>query len=513
MDEDALLNRLVDMFASHYYSQEDAARVLEQAGYATRRHPAWSSATNFWQSAIWQLHRGATRDGIHGLLAHAGEDWPGSRQLREIAADYRAAYPPEADTEAEAPPTAGSRPSGQDKAPLEQTRIVVEPPRPAPDPPTGESASATYPTITVYGGDQHDEFERAVRAHVPETELLYAAHQQAAFRVVLPDGTNGETVRRRVAEELGASTGGVEVTYDEHPFRPYALRRLVAHGPDNQSFELRNVPATSPVSDIAYAVLQNYAPESVRDGQGRYMRTTVHRINADGTSTPLDPSEPLHGQVQDGDELRVATEANAGSWREAILRARSQIMRYAREHPNFQIIDTDDPELPTFYVFEFEANGFGPPEDDDGPIRPTLVSLHRVQLVLPATYPNNAPIAVWQTEIFHPNVLPEPRGLTPKGFVCLGALLDAYRPNLDLGGLCAMLVAMAGYHVYDALEPSVQDGEGYLNRRAAAWARSDAGRELIAARGGKLQRETGAEREPAVIRFEVVDADGWGAWE
>ncbi|MCE3289752.1 MAG: hypothetical protein K0R83_1764, partial [Caulobacter sp.] len=63
------------------------------------------------------------------------------------------------------------------------------------------------------------------------------------------------------------------------------------------------------------------------------------------------------------------------------------------------------------------------------------------------------------------------------GFACLGALGDAYRPGLDFGELCMLLLDIASYQNYDLLE-------GY-NSAAREWAMSEEGMRDIAARGGK----------------------------
>ena len=65
-------------------------------------------------------------------------------------------------------------------------------------------------------------------------------------------------------------------------------------------------------------------------------------------------------------------------------------------------------------------------------------------------------------------MLAAPVGIAPRGFACLGALTDAYRPDMDFGQLCQMLVDMAGYRQYETREVQEDDGEGYLNRDGRA---------------------------------------------
>ena len=75
--------------------------------------------------------------------------------------------------------------------------------------------------------------------------------------------------------------------------------------------------------------------------------------------------------------------------------------------------------------------------------------------------------------IFHPNVH---RGT---GKVCLGVLADRYRPGLDFGLLCQMLVDVASFRNYVVTE-------GY-NVEACRWAASEAGQATIVAGGGRRE--------------------------
>jgi hypothetical protein len=56
-------------------------------------------------------------------------------------------------------------------------------------------------------------------------------------------------------------------------------------------------------------------------------------------------------------------------------------------------------------------------------------------------------------------------------------LAESYRPTLDFGQLCQLLVDMAGYRTYEIRDP--------FNPIAAAWALTDEGRAMIADIGGK----------------------------
>jgi len=79
----------------------------------------------------------------------------------------------------------------------------------------------------------------------------------------------------------------------------------VIRGTDNRRFELRNVPSTTVLSEIARAVLQNYTDDSTRAQRGR-VQTRLYLVRDDGRVDPLDPALTLSAAgIQDGDELRL----------------------------------------------------------------------------------------------------------------------------------------------------------------------------------------------------------------
>jgi len=209
-----------------------------------------------------------------------------------------------------------------------------------------------------------------------------------------------------------------------------------------------------------------------RTGSGR--RVAIDRINEDGSMERLEHDQTLHdANIQEDDTLSVAPEATAGAIhpqlrQEALARARSQIMAYAQAHPGFQV-SANSHQVPTDYVLKFNAPGFSPPLELGG--EPRSIDEHEVYLALPGAFPMTAPEAFWQTLIFHPNVDPQ------SGKVCLGDLGDRYRPGLDFGKLCQLLIDIASYQNY-AVE------EGY-NQAAQKWAISEQGQIAIERRGGQ----------------------------
>jgi hypothetical protein len=258
--------------------------------------------------------------------------------------------------------------------------------------------------------------------------------------------------------------------------RDYLIGRLLVEGPDEGRYEFNGVPASTPVRDIARALMAEYDDEVwPRDRQGQARAAVVNHVQPNGASRRLPPDSTLHQSgIGEGNTLRVSPESTAGAMvdaqvrDEALARARAQVLAYADGHPGFEV-SANAAQAPTEYVFRFRAPGWGPPRVADA--EPEPVDEHEVYLLLSPDFPVFAPLAIWQTEIFHPNVHAQ------NGKVCLGALEDHYRPGIDFGEICQMLVDIAGYQNYEVRE-------GY-NMEAQEWAVSPEGQRLIESRGGQ----------------------------
>jgi hypothetical protein len=481
-----LAAELQQLLPELFDQEPDARDLLASIGRPRSRQAEYRNAAAFWGAELRSLQLGVIRDGLQALIAAASSQWPGHDVLLAMAAQVSAL-----DGEArEQPPEVREQPQEDEDEPgdaapkpdLPEARLIEEP-------------APQFHTLMLIGSERHDDFLRLVRRLVhADAETCYATTAQSGqlpqSAVLISDpGPRAAQIEEQLLAEVRDWDEGITVEYLTSESRPYLLRQIVVSGTDNRRFALRNVPSTTSLSEIARAVLQNYTDDATRARRGR-IRTAIDRIGEDGRSDRLDSNRTLSDAgVQDGDELRLATEAVAGAgtalWRESVLRARTQIRRYARDHSGFVIVATDDINLPTRYTVEFRALGFAPPSDPEArPVNPRLRSEHRVTILLPASFPVGPPIAVFESEIFHPNVLAAPVGIAPRGFACLGALTDAYRPDMDFGQLCQMLVDMAGYRQYETREVQEDDGEGYLNRTAAGWASSEAGQQRIAGRGG-----------------------------
>lgn len=472
-----MLKNLREILSELFPEEARARATLEDIGLARGQQLIWTEPANFWNSCLRQLDQGAVEGGIPLLVQAIAQQYPSNPRIRRLL----------------------------EAIGREQEEWIASP--------TPVGGHGQYPTLTLIGSDRHDEFLRLVRRLVTEqAELCYASLGQASVLIRDPGGQARE-VRQQVLEAVKDWGENLNVVFQIFPFRPHLLRRIVAYGPDGEAFELRNVPNTTLVSDILWAVLQHYAHDVVRNRSGLYVRTTVDRIREDRTVDRIAPETTLsEAGVRDGDELRVAVQAIAGNtktgfWLENVLRVRAQIREYEAANPGFVIAETNDEYLPTVYVVEFAADGFEPPDDLDArPLEPKLRSEHRVEIMLPSEFPIQPPIALWLTPIFHPNVLAAPYAGVPAGFVCLGPLMDDYQPNLHFGELCQALVDMAAYRRYDAGAPGDADAMGYLNRAAARWAREE-GQTAIVARGGVPM--TAAVDEPEHRPLEIRPLEEW----
>ena len=303
------------------------------------------------------------------------------------------------------------------------------------------------------------------------------------------------------------------VTREPYNFRDYYADPLIVEGPDGGRFAMERVRASTRVSDVARSVVNEYGPSfgAAAPGQPGTQHATVSLVADNGTSLRLNPQDTLHDAgVRPGAVLRVHPERTAGAVNplrreEALARARVQVNTYAAAHPGFQVT-ANSPVAPTEYVFTFDVPGFSAADGAEAPYR---IDHHQVLLYLPPDFPDKAPEAWWQTDIFHPNIDPK------SGWVCLGPLQQFYKPSLDFNELCDLLVDIAAYRIY-----SVERGN-YLNEfgvglgavAGGAGCHRSSGR-AFGGETGRARRSRRAPAPPAKARtmsgygVELLDAGG-----
>lgn len=256
------------------------------------------------------------------------------------------------------------------------------------------------------------------------------------------------------------------------------IPRLYVEGPDGGRFELNDIPVDTPIKEIARATILEYDSGIWPTDENSLPRpAVVDRVTPDGSGERLNPNSTIgDSNIQDGDTLQVFPERTAGSVNplireEALARVRKQVLAYAKAHSGFKV-SANATHIPTEYLFNFHASSFGQPEFGE---KPYPLDQHKVFLFLSADFPMKAPAVHWQVPIFHPNIHPK------NGEVCLGVLQDKYKPGMDFGELCQMLVDLATYRNYELRE-------GY-NKAAAEWAFTSEGQAAIHKMGGRSLTE------------------------
>lgn len=454
---------LLRAIASLYDNERTARGLLLRLGFDPENIAAWGAdvtAVDAWETAVRGIVNGRVRGvGLDSLVREAALDFPGHEVVGPAA--ERLALQPD------------RQESG--------TSLIV----------TGEN-------------DVHELIVRA-REHaaalgVPgPVDLGYSTADTAQLRFPAAAPEQVHEVGQRLRQD-GQTDRFVVVPNDES--RDYLLHVLRIEGPDQSRYEVSDIPASTLLKDVVREVSHEYYGDTwPRDGQGHSRAAvTDHVDEATGAQRRLNPHASLRdNRVRDGDTLHMAPEATAGSISplirdEALARARSQVLAYARDHEGFEV-SANATVAPTEYLFAFRAAGWGPPGKGGDPVP---VDRHEVLLLLPTDFPMKAPVAFWQSPIFHPNI---DRGT---GKVCLGVLEDRYRPGLDFAELCQTLVDIAAYLNYEIRE-------GY-DSEARAWALSPAGQMAIERRGGRsvtrllLSLFDDQVREPLPLRIRRVDS-------
>jgi hypothetical protein len=251
-------------------------------------------------------------------------------------------------------------------------------------------------------------------------------------------------------------------------------RIIIIEHPTGEVFDAE-VPRGRALKEVAADFYQEMNwPTTDRNGRGeRAVIELVDPRNPDKTKR-LNGDLDIDGNgVPEGATLRIFPEAIAGA-----VSPKARESALCMDHNELTALSERDPRItfegnrehaPDRYTVTLRYPSFSelPPGQDI----PRIVETHRLEIVLGASYPREAPRITWQTPIFHPNIAPEP----PRG-VCLGVLGRQYRPGLGLARLVQMLVEMIQWRNFDI--------EGSLNVAAAKWADDSSHWPQIEAIGG-----------------------------
>ena len=469
-DAQALIRQLGQVFCD----REAALGLLESIEFPIDRRPEFKNFDNsrdYWRHVCAELEKGVVVDGLPRLLSAAKRMYPGN----EFFASYGRSPP-----HTSAPPAA---------------TVAVEP---SPDRRQPDSQATIRPIRLVLPDDISDEEVASIIRSIREFGRLSGRPVQidlmAPGSIIVSLSTEAtadeqEALREAIAQQIAARGIQATVTAPAYQHRDYFLDPLHVEGPDGVRYEIDQVRASTRVSELARAVVDNYDRDFWPADKAGQRSTVVDHIDpATGGRRRLRGDQTLHESgVRPRDTLAVLPEAVAGIVNpflnaEALVQVRNQIQEFAAANPTFQV-EVNSAEIPTEYVFSFPARSFA----DAG----VPIDHHRVFVQFPREFPLEAPVVFWQTDIFHPNIDPK------YGIVCLGALADSYRSGLHFGMICQMLVDMAGYRNY------VVD-EGY-NVAAAQWAASPAGQDAIRNIGGAPLPDKNTPTATPRLRLRRVD--------
>lgn len=492
------LGRLLRALARIYSTEERALRFLASIRFNRELIPGWregGTAMDFWSLIFEELDRGVMTAPYRQLLAAALETYATNDEL--LGLDQRYSTAP-------ARPAAGA---ATPQTPAQQQAGT----------PAAEAVQSLPPgaacRLVVWAGTQEREALEAWLAEQglgPQTAWLTPTSASYLVNEAEP-----HSLERRMRDRPDLNWTIVA------PGDPdYVIRYLSVQGPDGRSFRFNDVPSATPVGSVANELIDQYSDEL----PGGDQPTVVEHVGADGPRR-MNPDNTLADErITEGARLRVGFERRAAGpnpldRRDALFRARNQLLEYEETHPGF-VLMPNSPALPTEYDIEFIRPSFGPPTNSDG--GPVDISVHQLSIVLGADFPITAPTVRWLTAIFHPNIYPTYESETlrerpyARGLVCLGTLTESYQPSLDFGELCATLEDIAGYQNYTVYLPAgaVDAATGrtliqldFFDRRAAEWAASAQGQERIAKIGGATVFK-GLMGRPGRLGLEIdVDMD------
>ena len=448
---DGLLQQNLTMHLANCFPSRMASYgILYKIGVRPGQTAAWdgNAPEDWWLTLLTKLDNGVIEDGINKLLQACASEYPGHDLFKQYAA-----------------PQDRPEQRGNDRSRIELTL----PDNLAPDVMFAIMDRIMRHVEHTGGSVKLDMVRRG------STRITYSVANLTPEQVA---DLNRQALSIIAEEGVEGSTAVTPNTFSEYYMDP-----LQVEGPDSRLFAIDQIPASTTVKDLARGIMQNYDDDVWPARQGRKSQAVIDKVSDDGsTSQRLDPRLSLHDAgVRPNDTLRVSPERTAGAISpqmrdEALARVRNEVLDYAAAHPGFEV-EANSPVAPTEYVFKFSAPGFAPPAVHGG--APYRIDYHEALVELSPDFPIKAPEVWWQTEIFHPNVHPD------HGWVCLGNLQEHYRPSMNFGELCQMLVDLVGYRNYTVVEFDGRNVKGAaLDTDAAVWAMTEIGQTAILGIGG-----------------------------
>lgn len=249
--------------------------------------------------------------------------------------------------------------------------------------------------------------------------------------------------------------------------------RMYIETPAGDRFEA-DIPCLTKVGQVAGDFFESMGwPTSDRHGRGqRAVVELVDPRNPDNTKRLSSDKGVCESGLREGDTLRILPESQAGSVdhhaRVAALRLDyNEMQLLSRQNPKITFT-VNRQEAPDLYDVTLRYRSFV--ELVPGESEPRKGNEHRVEILLSAHYPRRAPIVIWKTPIFHPNI-------SRTGGVCLGALMERWLPGMGLARLVRMLIEMVEWRNFLAV-PFCENPE------AADWASKEDNWPFIEGIGG-----------------------------
>jgi hypothetical protein len=470
---DALFSEMVRVFQNAFESR----RLLSRIGYPTDAIPTFQgNHRDAWSEVFIGFDTGRLATPYRRLILGALSTYQANPVLLRLGRQHGLVAPD--GTPVPAPAT---------------TPTVPEPDQAVPAP----AAPATVPTChVIVSADSEEDRQRALAQLSQlglEPQEAWATGTAISFMVNSADSGH-------VRALLDTTELGWTVVPAGQP--DYVFRTLTMEGPDRRRFRITDAPAQQTFRNITEDFLAEHYP---RPGSAEPLPTVIDHLR-EGERHSVNPDETLHeAGVQDGDELRVGYQTNAGSvhpqvHENALYRARNQIRDYATSAAARQVgfavrANASLALLPTEYELAFAQRSYGIPAGAAEGSDPVEVERHVVSLQLGPDFPQTPPYLWWLTPIFHPNIYPNydspPARRRPgaRGLVCLGAIGESWQPALDFGDLCRTLVDIAGFRNYSLFElVDTDDGPqlkgNFYDERAAWWVAHNGA--LVDAIGGKI---------------------------
>ena len=324
------LDDLLAAIRTAFRTPAAADQLLRRIGYPREQIPNFNlDPANAWNEVFHDLENGIIEAPFRRLLCAARRAYQANHVFRELAGNYLA--------------DDGSvrRAVAPDTAPA----LRALPPVPTQAPPTCQ---------VIVSAESEDERLLAtdiLRRLGLDPVDVWSTGTAISFAVNSAEAT---VVRSR----LDHTDLGWTLVPAGQP--DYVYSNLYIEGPDRRRFRIVDAPAQQTFRNLTEDFITENYPQSDPHAQ---LPTVIERMR-DGERHSVNPDSTLHDSgVQDGDELRVGYQTNAGSvhpqvHEDALYQARNQIRDFHRSAAarqlDFRVRANTSPALPpTEYSLEF----------------------------------------------------------------------------------------------------------------------------------------------------------------